>query len=720
MKILGKKILPLFLLAITITSLGFSFATPQAHAQFPNGGPDAVQSQADNYGCNPIAAFTDCLLGGIKFLILGLIYLIGYVGHKILELMAQLYNFAIGLNFKILDNANFIVNAGFKTSLSVVNLGFVLAIILMAFSWILGIESYSGKKMLFKLVTSALLVNFSLLIVGVFLDFSHVIATSFIGGDPATDLVNKFNPQKILETAKGAFANKGDFWGTLIPAANQSIFQALLTWIIAITIGGLGVMVLGRYITLSILIVTMPFVWLFTVLPKYESISKNWWSKFLGQVFFLPAVSFFIYLAVGTYDKIITNGANPAKNTNISDIATAFQSGSLIANQSQYILQTVAFVALLWGGMIAAAKIGEKASEEGIKFAGYLKGKALGYGKSSAKTVGDVGTRPAKATVRGVAGLLSRNRFTRGIANRLSSVGARKNEVEAEQKANFSNLTNEQFSAVLKSPGRFRGPIAKAALMAEAVKRKMVKDMDQGIVEDQARAAINVNPGKSSSDIPEVKAVTELYPSLAGKLMTDFDQSKAIADGKKDAKEKNESFNEADTLRKAQEKAVSKAAESISADKAKYLSEKELENHLVSGNLSEGALKGIIKSGDNKKLEALKKSLLESIEKASPAVKEIKELDTKIRSLKKDIKYANATELDAIKKELKQNEENRAGKFTLLSSKDRKQHQAVKSLHTIEDAIKGINLDIDDAKEAKEEKKEDKEEKKEDKKKTSS
>ena len=63
--------------------------------------------------------------------------------------------------------------------LNFTNLGFILAIIIIAFATILRLESYAIKQTLWKLIVAALLVNFSLVICGGIISVSKLTTDSF-------------------------------------------------------------------------------------------------------------------------------------------------------------------------------------------------------------------------------------------------------------------------------------------------------------------------------------------------------------------------------------------------------------------------------------------------------------------------------------------------------------------------------------------------------------
>jgi hypothetical protein len=94
-----------------------------------------------------------------------------------------------------------IVTAGFKLTQGLTNLIFVLAIIIMAFATIFQVEDYSAKRLMVNLIKGAVLVNFSFLIAGAFIDVSNVFTNYFLRDVTADTLGSAFNPQSLLTPA---------------------------------------------------------------------------------------------------------------------------------------------------------------------------------------------------------------------------------------------------------------------------------------------------------------------------------------------------------------------------------------------------------------------------------------------------------------------------------------------------------------------------------------
>src|SRR5262249_14801468 len=94
------------------------------------------------------------------------IYLISLLINSVLGflimLAAMLTQAILGLNNHVFDSPA--VQSGFSVALAFANLGFVLAIIVIAIATILRNHTYGIKELFWKLVVMAILVNFGLVI----------------------------------------------------------------------------------------------------------------------------------------------------------------------------------------------------------------------------------------------------------------------------------------------------------------------------------------------------------------------------------------------------------------------------------------------------------------------------------------------------------------------------------------------------------------------------
>ena len=143
------------------------------------------------------------LLDGVSIIIGFVFYLLGVISGTILTIGGYLMDLGLALNRGVIDNE--VVAKGFPITLNVANLFFILAMIIIAFATILRYEPYGAKKLLTKLIIAAVLINFSLTLAGLVVDFTGVFSNYFVQGATvggkevfSESLTATLDPQKIL------------------------------------------------------------------------------------------------------------------------------------------------------------------------------------------------------------------------------------------------------------------------------------------------------------------------------------------------------------------------------------------------------------------------------------------------------------------------------------------------------------------------------------------
>jgi len=191
------------------------------------------------------------------------------------------------------------VTVGWVMVRDVVNMFFVLILLIIAFGTILGVEQYEWKKMMVKFVMAAILVNFSRIICGVFIDFAQVFMITFVNGVAATaggNLINMFGLDQILSLNKSADI----LADAQMPILIASIFAVFLTSMMAFVLGAYLVMLLIRMVVLWVLIILSPIAFVTSVLPQSQKYSQRWWSEFGNHVMVGPVIIFFVWLSFVT------------------------------------------------------------------------------------------------------------------------------------------------------------------------------------------------------------------------------------------------------------------------------------------------------------------------------------------------------------------------------------------------------------------------------------
>jgi hypothetical protein len=335
----------------------------------------------------PIGVGISIAFGGLDDLIDSILVLwfnmlaIGVLITLILWLGCVLLGWLLALNCGII--ASSIVHTGFGIILGITNVGFVLALVVIAFATILRLKGYAMKNTLAKLIIAVLLINFSLFFIGLFLNVSNSITSAFLGGEacsvtaaPPTQNTGgpteegptekkaeeftlsywkKFNLFSVFDAVEEVVARESStnfFVKEMILPIPNLLFAAIISLIAAVNIIFLIWTLIVRYVTLSILIIFSPLVWLSFIFPKLGgdlgNLWKEWWSTFIKWIIFLPVFSFFLYLV-----KLLLD--NPGQLYNQGFLA--------------YIGQLIVIVALLCGGLFAAKKLGIAGADKALAVA---------------------------------------------------------------------------------------------------------------------------------------------------------------------------------------------------------------------------------------------------------------------------------------------------------------------------------------------------------------
>ncbi len=339
------------------------------------------------------------------------LYIVGAIGGLLLNLGSQFTQFMFSLNDGVLSNP--IVNIGWKITRDIANLGFVLAMVIVAVMTILRIEKYGAKAILPRLIAAAILVNFSLTLAGFFLDFSNVLTNFFIThGSPVSQseslftstghfmdgLTNSFGTQRFLNVSTTTIANSGtngldsmgNFGAIALGNVSSLFFTAAFTLLAALTFLAMGLMLAARFVWIAILLILAPVAWLFWVMPSLSSEFGKWWHNFLKWAFFPPILAFFMYLTI-----VSQNGLSNLAGATVGNGT----GGTFISSFTQTASNMLLVIALLVGGLITAQSMGMAgagaalgiAKGAGNKVKGWASGAALGMGAGAAAGVGGLG-----------------------------------------------------------------------------------------------------------------------------------------------------------------------------------------------------------------------------------------------------------------------------------------------------------------------------------------
>lgn len=314
------------------------------------------------------------------------LYPIIWVLGKILIMLMYILIGVAQYNDFINSNA---VTTGWTLVRDLCNMFFILILLIIAFATILKIEQYNLKTWLPKLILMAILINFSKLICGIFIDVAQVIMLTFVNAfkDMAGgNLTEMLGVTKILSFDQ---SNSGDVTGwTILGSIILALIFSIISVVVVLT---MLVMLAMRIIMIWIYVVLSPAAYLMASFPQGQSYSQRWWSDFSKNLIVGPVLAFFIWLSFaslggieGSRDinkmKAQSNSAGgEATQENFS--ATVTEAGSQ-DNMTKFIIS----IGMLLGGLMIAQEMGGVAGS--IAGKGMAKLQAMGTGTMNAMTKG--------------------------------------------------------------------------------------------------------------------------------------------------------------------------------------------------------------------------------------------------------------------------------------------------------------------------------------------
>jgi|GEM_PF-4449728 len=178
--------------------------------------------------------------------------------------------------------------AGWNVSKQWANIIIVIALIAVALAFMLNFTALDKyKQLLIPILITALLINFSGVLVGLMIDIANVAMLTFLGKGN----VGSFGKTTI-------FANITSLWGQYV-TNNTATFQANLNGailfftsavvftgiyiIIGITVLIMSILFIIRYVMLALLFIVSPLAFALRILPdeKARAVWGAWWSMFL-------------------------------------------------------------------------------------------------------------------------------------------------------------------------------------------------------------------------------------------------------------------------------------------------------------------------------------------------------------------------------------------------------------------------------------------------------
>lgn len=262
------------------------------------------------------------------------------------------------------------------------NMFFIVILLVIAFGTLFGLEAYSWKKLLPKMILAAILINYSRAICGFIVDASQVVMLTFVAAikDAATvGLTEAFSLDKLLQFGTTTTPSNaiGD---TQTTSATERLLGIVAAGFMLSTLFSVQcvyfVILIGRLVMIWFLTVLSPLAYVSSVLPQTQKFSSQWWELFGRYVTVGPLMMFFLWLAMFI-------AARSADNGGLGTVAAGAELVSQEAENSRESGAAALDTSLLAGFIIASGMlaIGVKlANDASGELAAYT-GKAAEFGK---------------------------------------------------------------------------------------------------------------------------------------------------------------------------------------------------------------------------------------------------------------------------------------------------------------------------------------------------
>jgi hypothetical protein len=465
------------------------------------------------------AAAADIGIGALNVINGYILYPIMNMESTVLALVGELVNNTMQPQ-PILEAT--IVLKGWTITRDFANMFFILILLAIALSFIL-FPRFQLKQALPRLLLVALLINFSLPVAGVFIDFANVFTRYFLdqaaeGGNLTELIANKLDLTNVyaLATIEPSTAVKLDL---AQQAFKTLLFGIFFMGLLIFIFFALALMFLLRTGWLYILLILLPMALLLSILPAGKSYFSQWSSKFFQWTFFAPIATFFIFLSIATFSEVLIGSTTKDTMAAVADPAGI----SILKEVYNYIIITM----LLLGSLVAANALGVKTAGTAMSMVkGGSKMIRGGIGRGAIRAGGATarGLRADKWGLGGAAALTKRlpafiggayaTRKLTGAQIAIQQQKTKSGVLSDKEKKQAEIMTEAQLMANVKAGG-----YKSHAWAAVAAKKGMLKERNaDGTVDDEATTKLTKNAlshAKEFGDTESLKTIEKSDHRLA-------------------------------------------------------------------------------------------------------------------------------------------------------------------------------------------------------------
>ncbi|MCK4454341.1 hypothetical protein KAU51_03275 [Candidatus Parcubacteria bacterium] len=319
-----------------------------------------------------IKGVTSILTGvGVEFfssLIAALFSILIIITSPFLLLSHSLLNWVISpgfVNISFTGPDNLVVQEGWGIVRDFVNMFIILGFVIVALATILRIKEYQAQKLLPLLIGIALLINFTPVICGFFIDISNVAMNYFL-----TDLTldRSFLDTINYQINSISIDNPESALGTGIVFAGFNLIAGTIFLLFAFLFA-------ARYVALWILIILSPLAFFCYVIPAAKGIWSMWWKQFFQWCIIGIPAAFFIYLSNTLIAEMTKGNLTGDPSGDLNAFATLFQ------YTVPLVFLVIGFFVSLQTGAIGADKIISSAKTGGTYAGRWAGRKGLAAGK---------------------------------------------------------------------------------------------------------------------------------------------------------------------------------------------------------------------------------------------------------------------------------------------------------------------------------------------------
>lgn len=275
-----------------------------------------------SFPTNSVHAFWEEAASGVmNYLIYPLVYVIFYILFYVAYVIAQIGASLISANLNpdlmnsVLTSSS--IEQGWRIFRDVANLLFILILLLVAFGTMFRSDTYNIKKSLPKIILVAFLINFSMMITGVIIDFTNILMYGVLkmmctAGD--NQCFQNFYRQLMgsVDSLYNTYTLTGGVtWqGISVQSAVGMAVATIYTFVFGIILMALAVFLLIRIAAFALLIILSPLAFFGEITPGLKGLSNKWWDNLWQYAFFGPIFALLLYIAGLMSEAALTVGTS--------------------------------------------------------------------------------------------------------------------------------------------------------------------------------------------------------------------------------------------------------------------------------------------------------------------------------------------------------------------------------------------------------------------------